>query len=285
MDIQQLLDLILKKATEVTPAPHLACKLLTLLKNPAANSVDEITNIIRVDPVMIGRVIKMSNSAFLGGSTPVCSVGEAITRIGYLEVMRVAVTLSASSTLAKSLPPYGVSSLEAWRHALLTALAAQRLVEETQIAGVDPLVAFTAGLLHDVGKSAISIAPQLDLAALKKAIAEGAKPFDAERAVLKFDHTIIGGGLLKNWKLPVEIVDAVLNHHRLPEPKAADYSMIVYVANHCAHVASPFAFETFKARIGPEIAEQLDLNADGMTNLHSCIHSLAARIEKGMDVS
>jgi hypothetical protein len=75
-----------------------------------------------------------------------------------------------------------------------------------------------------------------------------------------------------------------LNHHQLPPPNKVDYSMLVYVANHCAHAKSPFDFVTFQQQIGPSVAEQMDLKPDDMANLFSCIHSLAERLEKGMAI-
>jgi putative nucleotidyltransferase with HDIG domain len=123
--------------------------------------------------------------------------------------------LFASGTLA-----------ELWRHSKLVAATAHELAAEC---GYAQEVAYVAGLLHDIGRLVIQRCPPAMHADEADRIASGFPQVYAETLVYGTDHAIAGGELLKKWRLPAEIVDAVAGHH-CPESTASALAAILYLA-------------------------------------------------------
>jgi putative nucleotidyltransferase with HDIG domain len=130
----------------------------------------------------------------------------------------------------QSVKGYDLSPSALWAHSLATALTAEALARETGVA--DPGDAYTAGMLHDLGKIVMGNFVDVDIERIFAACSD-AVPFDAaEREVLGTDHASIAGALLRNWQFPASIIDAVLWHHR-PNSSEVDQSLtdIVHLAD------------------------------------------------------
>src|SRR5262249_28547312 len=128
-----------------------------------------------------------------------------------------------------------------WRHSLMTATAAEILVQSDTLTGMDSSAAFTAGLLHDIGKLAINqVLDKEQLAALHYLVAEqGVSRVEAEKKVIGADHAEVGGFLLYSWSLPPGIVEAVANHHQPVLNPFPQLSAAACLANTMAHLADP----------------------------------------------
>ena len=92
-------------------------------------------------------------------------------------------------------------------------MTAELLAESVK--GIDPADAYTAGLLHDMGKIILSEYVDVDIEAIKRVMDEKDMAFDeAEHDTLGVDHAAMAGALLKRWQIPPDITDAVHWHHR-----------------------------------------------------------------------
>jgi len=106
-----------------------------------------------------------------------------------------------------------------WTHSFGVAIGAQLVAQKARLDDAD--AAFTAGLLHDLGKVALSVWLEDKVAQLIGiAIAEGVTFDEAERRVLGFDHTEVGEYLAESWNLPSVLTQAIRYHHQpnLAEP-------------------------------------------------------------------
>jgi len=221
------------------PAPALMLKLMECFQNPDLD-VDEIVDLMELDPSVTTEVLKCSNSSFFMTDEPVVDISEAVLRLGFYELYQISMTVFGRQTMAsKNIQGINVEAL--WRHSALTAVSSGVIARELDNSEG---AAFTAGLLHDVGKIVFASAEGLRYAELIQNVnLTGGSLIAAEKAAFGFDHCEIGACLLEKWKMPAMISAPVLRHHNTSWlPPHEQLSAIVCLGNlmaHCIDGASP----------------------------------------------
>jgi putative nucleotidyltransferase with HDIG domain len=186
-------------------------RLLLLISDPEMDG-EALAELIRVDAGLTADVLRVSNSAAYGGALRTETLVQAIARLGLREVSRV-VTMVVTSPVLSNSQQVGFASVDLWQHSLASAIATQTLAEN---AGLDGEVAFTTGLLHDIGKTVLAQAfGEEYIQTIHRCKSENVAFWEAERTVLQTNHADIGGRLLKHWNFPDEIVAGVGWHHDL----------------------------------------------------------------------
>lgn len=211
MYLMQALDRFLRKVEYLPPAPQILPKLLPLLSNPDSDST-RLVDAIRFDPSVTAQILKACNSAAFGSTQPTADLLEAINLLGFHEIYRRLAIVAGLGLLRVSKPAYGIMTEQLWRHSATAALAAQ-LVARSR--GQDENVAFTSGLLHDLGK--VVLAEQLKeqyATLLAEAREQNEAVVDFEKKNLGFDHANLGGRLLTDWGFAPNMIAAVAFHHR-----------------------------------------------------------------------
>jgi len=203
---------IVRKIAAVPPLPEVVMKLREYC-NDDNIGYDRIAKVVERDPALTASLLRLANSAYFGGAGSVASAQLAMTRLGLKRVYQMALTVSVAPLASIELGGYGLSPLQLWEHSLATAMTAELLAELTR--EVDPADAYTAGLLHDLGKIVLSSYVVVDNEAIRRAMEERDLAFDeAEDEILGIDHAAIAGALLKRWQIPEDVADAVRWHHR-----------------------------------------------------------------------
>lgn len=196
--------------------------------------VSDIVKVIENDSALTANVLKVINSAALGLRREVNTVHEAVAYLGDTKIIGIALASSSGDTFNKELVGYHGDRGDLGRHCLWVALAARELARHTDGA-VDGGVAFTAGLLHDIGKAVISDF-MVDL--VPDILAEvgedpGTDHLNAEQALMGTDHCEVGGALAARWKMPMTLIEGILYHHRpadAPE-KARPMAYVIHLAD------------------------------------------------------
>ena len=201
---------------------------LTQATTRANVSLAEIAGIIERDPAMSAKVLQLVNSAYFGLARPTMSIQHAVMCLGVELIKGLALTTPVFA-IAQSAPKAGLSLDHLQKASVLTARLARRIViDQAQGEG-----AFTAGVVHDIGKIILALALPDRFAAALRAARESGQPFHAiERDALGVTHAEVGAYLLGAWGLPFPIVEAVAFHHtpRLVTAGARDLVAAVHVA-------------------------------------------------------
>lgn len=258
--MQQIDDLI-GRVTNLPPAPQILPELLPLLDQSDIDA-DRVVRLLTHDPGLTANLLRLANSALLGGSRPAENLAEAITRLGFRRVYELVVAMVGARMLGSAQTGYGMISGELWKHSLGTALAARCLAQDV---GENETAAFTAGLLHDTGKLVLSEA----LAGKYEQIVEETERnrrsmLEAEEAIVGAHHAQLGGRLLERWKLPPSLVGAV-RHHHAPSDAAGctPLAAIVYLGNMVAHCMGYCAgYQSFALRGRAEVFGILNLDPE-----------------------
>jgi putative nucleotidyltransferase with HDIG domain len=278
---------LVTKVKNLPPVPHAALKLVSLLDQPAVSNT-EVVQALRCDNVLTAKLLRACNSPFFGLSEPVASVDQAVFILGHQQILHIVLTIAFGSAMVVPLPGYAVEASELWRHSLVTATASEMIANEFADLNVEAPVAFTVGLLHDIGKLVLSQVLTADLQAEIRRLIEHDKlaRAEAEKAVLGTDHGEVGAALLHIWHLPDELVEAVANHHQPvlnPRPRL---SVVTHLANCVAHLAgSAPGWDGYAVRISDEVVTSLAITPDQIEQLVFNVRESSERVEQFMNLA
>jgi len=268
------------------PSPSVA-RLLQLLTQPDGDN-DDMIRVVRQDGVMSAKLLGLCNSASYGLSAPVSSIEQAVLMIGHTEIHKLVVSVGFSGALSPAMPGYAMQDGELWKHSLLTAYTAVAVTALARHNTVDPSIAYTAGLIHDIGKIVITHALNVDAQKdLRQLIDFGSKSLlEAEREVVGCDHAQVGACLLKQWGLPELLIESVANHHAPVIKPKPQLSAIIHVADIVALEAgiSP-GMASFATRVDEDAVEALGLNREHIEALILSAYDSLARVEEMISVS
>ena len=260
---------ILRVVRSMRPLPAVAQQVLTLVQDPDY-AIDELVDLVRTEPTLVARILRLCNSARSGLDQEITAIGDAVTYVGSRNLVQLTLVSCSASTFAATGNARYTDADSLWRHSLACALACQELAQQTGL--VPPAVAFTAGILHDVGRVALS---QLPEAALEPPAGE--LPHErVERAVFGQDHAAVAALVGDVWQLPGAVVTALRTHHD-PEALGEPLPALLHVADQLAlqqGFVVPFGHAT--APIEPAALARLGIST-------STLEALAARAAAEME--
>jgi HD-like signal output (HDOD) protein len=204
---------ILRAVKTVRPLPDVAHRVLGIVQNPDYE-IDDLVSVVRTDPTLVARVLRLCNSARTGLDRPITSIGDAITYLGSRNLVQLVLVTCSAGMFAGSRGSMYSDPLTLWQHSVGCAIACQAIAARTgEAAGT---TAFTLGILHDVGKVALSRV--VDEARLVKAVADSdADPTLVHTALearaFGIDHALVSGLVADHWQLPPALAEALRGHH------------------------------------------------------------------------
>ena len=192
--------------------PAMYSKILLEIQSRRA-SVETIGELIAQDPAVTAKILQLANSAVFGLQLQVTHPAEAVSYIG-LETTRALVLLAHTFSSFDQLRCVGFSAEALWQHSVLTGQMARRIASLENRKPDSCEQAFSAGLLHDIGKLLFAAnLPGPFGQALALARAQHCSLWKAEIRVLGASHPEVGACVLAIWGLPLSIVEAVALHH------------------------------------------------------------------------
>jgi HD-like signal output (HDOD) protein len=215
-------------AEKLPSTPQVFEKLNRALRDPDVG-VDEISEILKLDAALSARLMRLSNSAAMGGSDTASNLSEAVQRVGFREVFRVVGVAMTGQMYVAGLPIYGVGGSELWENSLAVAVANEQLAT---IVGVETRTAYTLGLLRPVGRLLLQkIAQAQMLAPLTGRKATGALVLAWEEANFGLTSNRAAERLISLWKLSDSFL-LPLRHHFDPvgEPERSAESARLHLA-------------------------------------------------------
>lgn len=220
---------VLKAAENLPPFPDVVWKVVPLVQKMAP--VNEIEAVIKFDQVITAKVLAMSQSPQFARRQSIGSLKDAIVALGDQQLLMVIMAACSSRYYSKDTSGYDLSEGELWEHSVATALMTE--IVGTHLGHGNLLTAYTAALLHDIGKTVLHFYVKSYFDSILALVQEKHMRFlEAERQVLGIDHQQIGSLIARRWRLPAEVVNAIAFHHVPMEAKEnADLVGLVYVAN------------------------------------------------------
>lgn len=207
LNLQQLRAEVIARKNLPT-IPSVLARILQLVEADGSHGRDLI-EVIERDQVLTGKILRLANSAFFGQSRRVATIPRAVVLLGFSTVRNLALSVQVWDALSGGLPRGQVEKL--WGHSVATALVTKALT--ARLRAGDPDEAFTAALMHDVGRLVLAMKFREAYWEAFNAAGEREPVERVERAAFGVDHAEVGSWMLEAWSLPPAIVEAVRLHH------------------------------------------------------------------------
>lgn len=250
--------------------PTVVQELLLLVRQKEVQ-LEAISNTLRLDQALSIKVLQLANSPFYGLSGRIGSVRDAINILGLRQlgslVIAAALTVQFEKLHGKSLH---MDSF--WRHSIGCAAAARQLAVHV---GLDSAAAFTAGLLHDVGRLVVDSHYPLEAAEAIAWAEEHDMPHcEAEHTLLGIDHTELGEWVCRHWRFSSDVVEAIAGHHRPPPAGPVSLIDVVHAADAITHALDIAGAATEAVPcVNPIAWARLNLHEDDLPALLASIES------------
>lgn len=262
-------ELIGERVSDLPPLPIVVHRLLTLMGNENRSARD-VVQVVENDAVLTARVLKVANSVTFSRGQTITSLNRAIVHLGEKMVVGIAIGSCTPQIFNQPLEGYQSAAGELWDHSLRTAIATREIGRFSR-RPISTDLAFTAGLLHDVGKVVFSELLHSD--AYQNADSQrGANEsfLDLERRLTGTDHAEVGGIIAGHWNLPEPLVAAIRDHHCPSQAPQQDQGIAyaVHTADLLAMMGGTgTGIDTLAYGIDPNYEQYLDLNEGDMERI------------------
>ena len=221
-----ILENIDARLRQIPPLPQVVQDAMEILDRPDVD-LRLLEQTLCQDPALVTQILRVANSPFYGLTRQISSIHDACLLLGIYTVRNVVLTAGVMTQFPTTGGNY-IDRQKLWEHAVGTAIAAKVIAGRC---GFDPELAFTGGLLHDIGKLVLdSYFPDETLAIVQHRDQQDCLLRDAEMQVLGLDHGEVGARIADRWKLPVSLQQAI-KHHHTPEQSDTLIADIVHIAD------------------------------------------------------
>lgn len=233
--------------------PHVAIKV-NELANSESSSMHDFEEIVKLDPVLVMRLLRLVNSSYFGLSNKVESITRAVAYLG-LKALRNLVAVEAVKNFFKENDKNnGFSRKNLWIHSATVAILAQMIA--IRIFGLKGDDVFLAGILHDIGMIVEDQVKGEELRQASDLYQKGDRTIiSCERQTMETDHCEVGATLTKDWKLSAEVMDAIQKHHH--DIRDASISSVTSIIQLAEFFATRMRFAVIPGRIAPLPSETL----------------------------
>ncbi|MCF8020158.1 MAG: HDOD domain-containing protein [Vallitaleaceae bacterium] len=206
------LEALIEKVDDIPAFPQTVINIMALLKEPRSAAVD-IEREVMKDQGLTTKLLKMANSAFYSGRRQIKTVADATVLLGFDTVQTLVLASTVGKVMEKELKGYSYERNALWRQSQISAIMARTIAKKAKYANPD--IAYTAGLLKDVGKVILDEYVHESYQEILTKISNEVMPYvAAEEEILGFNHGQVGARIVEKWNLASELVDAIEFHHK-----------------------------------------------------------------------
>lgn len=260
--------------------PTTVAKVMEICNNPKTSPTD-LDRVISLDPVLMGKVLKLINSAYYGLQNQVTSLVRAIIMLGVNTVKNLALSTAILDKLADKSGFRALNMEGFWRHSLCVGVVAKMIARKKGVPAQRLDEFFAAGLLHDIGKIPLNNALSDEyVKAMTLADHERIPIHLAEKRAIDIDHAEVGSMIAEAWHLDGPIADAIRFHHdvALFDGKNSDIVLAVAVADYYAsREGIGFSGCLYPEKIAPETFARLGIQKAWLEEIDVAV---SAEIEK-----
>ena len=220
---------LIKTIGDLPAVPEVVTKMQMMISDKNAG-INDLANLIQLEPAITAKILNLVNSAYFGLTQKVASIQTACSLLGQDQVREVLTMAAVSNLMEKKLTGYNVDAKQLWRHSLAVAFGSNIIARKAHPALEGEI--FTAGLIHDVGKTILDKQVYDRKESFETFVGEGEETFlNAEKEILGFDHAEIAFELCLKWNIPEEQAQGIRYHHCPSQSQESIFAHIIHVAD------------------------------------------------------
>ncbi len=239
--------------------PHVVTRLSQLIAD-STTTMKDFEEVIKMDPTLVVRLLRLVNSPYYGLSQYIESIGRAVALIGMKNLYALAVTDALKNLFDERTSTPNFSRRTLWLHCATVAICSQMLAE--RMYGINGDDAYLTGILHDFGLIVEEQVAAADFAAVCRACQEqGGSLIEHERHRLGTDHGEIGYLITGDWGIPPAIRTAIRDHHRPDE--AIDPASLTGMLQIAEYITGQFGYTVMPnsvANLSPALLKHIQDN-------------------------
>jgi HD-like signal output (HDOD) protein len=245
--------------------PPIVLRLLDLLASEDVE-IRELVSLISSDPAFSAQILRVANSPLFGFRSQIDSLQSALVVLGLRRIRALTMTVATANHMKAVLKVEELS--RCWRHMLACALLTEELA---RACSAFEERAYTAGLLHDVGRLGLLLAYPTEYAELLRSADRNAlELLDCERAKLGMDHCEAGGALAAHWNLPPDFQIIAARHHDPQNNSELDLLTLVHLGCRLADSLGfwvvkplqPCSAEDIQNALPPALKDRVHIDAE-----------------------
>ena len=229
-------------------------KILEICNDPKTQPAD-LNQVISLDPVLMGKVMRLINSAYYGMSQEITSLARAIVMLGLNTVKNLALSTAVLGKLYKESQFQAINMEGLWRHSMAVGVIGKHIAKYRNVNAQSEEEYFISGLLHDIGKIPLNyVFPEKYLMAMGISDRNQEPIFKSEMKVFPVSHAKVGELIAKAWNLG-EIIKSAIAFHHTPLEYTGKYKDVVYTVCVADYFAS-FLDIGFSGNRVPQVPEE-----------------------------
>ncbi len=252
------------------------------LANDINCSPTELTRVIKLDPVLSAKVLRLVNSAFFGLRVKIVSLEKATILLGLNTIKNLALSAAVLSQVGSKKRSQVINSEGFWKHSLGVGVAARMIAEKRGTSRAERDNYFIAGMLHDLG---LIVEAQIFPKEMKGILADCRVNglLAAEEARLEgLNHCQVGQILANRWNLSPDLLSTMVRHHQpLFDGDHSDLNLTIYLANIiCKNNKIGLVLDQIPIEVEPSVFERLSLKPKLVDDI---LESLEGEIDKAVE--
>lgn len=268
-----MIDLMEKIVDRIDHIPRIKSvpqKILMVLSDDQY-SIQEVSRIVETDMALTTCCLKTVNSASFGFKHKVDSIHRALSLLGQKKLVDIIMKEAFKDVFMVSMSGYGANADDFWNYSFRTAISS-RIIASKFLPDIQPNLAYTAGLVHDIGKIVISqfletAEPNLGSLLTNR---ETQDFLETEESILGTNHVLVGEKMAEIWQLP-DSLKSVIRYHHAAAQAPSEYRELTAVVN--AGLTTTILMgmgtgvDSFTYRIDPYVEELLKLDKKSLFKL------------------
>ena len=255
----------IEKFTDIHPLPDVITTVTRLVNDPESTMKD-FEEVIKIDPILVSRLLRLVNSPYYGLVQPVDSIGRAVAFLGMKNLHNLVVTDALKNIFVGPEIDSIFSKKKLWIHCVAVSICSKMVAE--RIFGINGDDAFLGGILHDFGLLVEEQVQQEDFHRICASIKTTSSLLEMEQQTFATDHCEICHLMTLDWNMPEIIQSAIRDHHLISEEiEPSSLTGIIQISEYITGKLELSTLPDVKMEISPPLIKHLQDNIDEYTVL------------------